>query len=971
MPTVVDPKKLVGELSESFERTARDVVPWFIAEMPPAYFMDTDLATQLSHLRAIIAARASKLPLRMSLMSDDGLGTTFINERDYPGLLAQLVTDLPADKPLRQAKVHGTPGGHLVLNTLVLGEAPKYDPASKELSDKVSAILEHAEKEGLGREKEALRTHLVTSSADYLRAVTPERALRTYRRFRAVSGTDDTLVDLEQEADGQHSRILVMYGNANPRRVFQRVSARLGAHGIDIRRAHLDVFDDGKNGFVTLLTYVVQGTQKAAISPDSAEWKETRADLMRTKWLSDLALELERDHRGLGLMRAEIVTALLSLTHQILIRENSFAFAKDRVLSLAKKAPRFVGAVAQLFLERFRPEAPLEDAPFAARAKEAKEEAERSLETEDLRRIALTMLAVVEGTLRTNLHLDGRYALALRIDPRLMPRPEGGETPFGVFFVHGRGFDGFHVRFRDIARGGVRVVRPSSPEQLVLEADRLYEEVYGLAQAQQLKNKDIPEGGGKAVIVASAEVTTFRAVKGFTDGILDLITPDPKVRARIVDRSGIEEVLYLGPDENIIPEHIDWIVARAEQRGYPMARAFMSSKPGAGINHKEYGVTSEGVTVFLEVALKAVGIDPRKREFSLKITGGPDGDVAGNEIKILAREYGKNAKILGIADGSGSAEDPDGLDHPELLRLVAASLPIADFDPKKLSARGKVTPLSDPDGVRRRNTLHNRLVADAFIPAGGRPKTIHLGNWVEYLTPDGRPSSKIIVEGANLFITPEARQKLGEKGVLVIKDSSANKCGVICSSFEIGASMLLTTEEFLAQKPRFVSEVLTKLRQLAAREAETLFREKKKNPSASLPELSVRLSKVMNRAADAISARLDHLGDQERAHTAAVVERHLPASLVEKAKDRLPTRLPAAYARAIVASSLAADMVYREGIGWLDGLEPEAIADLALRYLAETETARRLAASVRASSLSDRETLALIVERAGVRALLE
>ena len=52
-----------------------------------------------------------------------------------------------------------------------------------------------------------------------------------------------------------------------------------------------------------------------------------------------------------------------------------------------------------------------------------------------------------------------------------------------------------------------------------------------------------------------------------------------------------------------------------------------------------YGVTSEGVTVFLETALnKALGIDPRKQPFSVKITGGTDGDVAGNEVAIPLRQ---------------------------------------------------------------------------------------------------------------------------------------------------------------------------------------------------------------------------------------------------------------------------------------------------------------------------------------------
>ena len=47
----------------------------------------------------------------------------------------------------------------------------------------------------------------------------------------------------------------------------------------------------------------------------------------------------------------------------------------------------------------------------------------------------------------------------------------------------------------------------------------------------------------------------------------------------------------------VTPDDINWIVSRAMQRGYPIPSAFMSSKPDAGINHKTYGVTSEGVQV--------------------------------------------------------------------------------------------------------------------------------------------------------------------------------------------------------------------------------------------------------------------------------------------------------------------------------------------------------------------------------------
>ena len=39
----------------------------------------------------------------------------------------------------------------------------------------------------------------------------------------------------------------------------------------------------------------------------------------------------------------------------------------------------------------------------------------------------------------------------------LPPSPHISNMPFGVFFAAGRHFNGFHVRFRDVARGGLRV----------------------------------------------------------------------------------------------------------------------------------------------------------------------------------------------------------------------------------------------------------------------------------------------------------------------------------------------------------------------------------------------------------------------------------------------------------------------------------------------------------------------------------
>jgi glutamate dehydrogenase len=396
----------------------------------------------------------------------------------------------------------------------------------------------------------------------------------------------------------------------------------------------------------------------------------------------------------------------------------------------------------------------------------------------------------------------------------------------------------------------------------------------------------------------------------------------------------------------------------------------MSSKPGAGINHKEYGVTSEGVTVFLDTALRHIGIEPRSQPFTVKITGGPDGDVAGNEIKILDREYGANARIVGIADGSGCAEDPDGLDHEELLRLVKASLPIRHFDRSKLSTNGRVVTLDDPDGVQLRNTLHNRVIADAFIPAGGRPNAIHAGNWKQFLTKDGTPSSRLIVEGANLFLTPEARRHLSERGVLIIKDSSANKCGVICSSFEISACMVLDEAEFLAIKEEFVEEVLDKLRHLARREAELLLRVHRHHPHIPLPDMSARLSHVMIRAGDAIHAALDHLVHEAPQLMRKLVVEHLPPILFMTAGERLWEKIPDAYLRSIMAKALAARIVYRESFEALEMMPMGSIAEFALRYLLMEQEREKLISQVAASSLPDRQRITQVLSHSSFLPLL-
>ena len=961
-----NPNIVIDKVTNSLRTTAQDIVPWFLEQMPLMYFQDTAEETQLAHLRAIIAARASGRPIELTLRSEDGSEWTCMRPLDYPGVLAEIMAELPMEETLRAAKIHTASDGGLVVDTFEFGEAAPFSPENAVHAKQVEETIAYVKEHGLQWGTEQIREYFTRCSDDYLSTITPLRMEKHWQLVQKLTGTDGTTVALERETDQTLSRIIVAVSNSTRRSMLQRIATRLSKSKINIHRAYLDSIEDGDNGWITLVGCVVQSPDGGPIDESSPLWKEVRADLLRLKWLDPRTVRLGYAYPELTLETAEIITAILDLVYQVLVKKNAYAFNPTRMDVLSRENIEIASEIAELFRQRFNPENPLSDDAYDFKRGNILERITNTVDLEDAQTIFVSMLNAVDAVRRTNLFIENRYALAMRIDASLLTTQDRPECPFGVFFVHGREFNGFHVRFRDIARGGVRAIHPHSIEQYSREQERLYDEAYNLAFAQQLKNKDIPEGGSKAALLVHPKGRVSRSVKAFVDSILDLITPEESTVVKVIDRLHHKELIYLGPDENITPNLIDWVVDRARRRGYPMPTALMSSKPGAGINHKEYGVTSEGVIVFLDTALLAVGINPNEDVFTVKITGGPDGDVAGNGIRILNREYGDRAKILGIADGSGCGEDPDGLDHTELLRLFYEELPIASFDRTKLGPRGKISTVDDPEGVHLRNTMHDRIEADAFIPCGGRPATMHGGNWKNFLKEDGTPTSKVIIEGANLFLTPDARRALSNAGALILKDSSANKCGVICSSFEIGACMLLDEDEFMEIKETFVAQVLTRLRDLARAEAELLARLHQHHPHSPLPEMSVQISKIMSRVADSLIANWNKMSKEQEQELKRLVIEHFPPVLIDRVGETLWTSMPSAYLQWTMAKSLATRIVYREGFEYLETMEDPDLAGLALRYLDLEEEREKLTDTILSSDLQYKERVAALLHDAGI-----
>jgi glutamate dehydrogenase len=408
--------------------------------------------------------------------------------------------------------------------------------------------------------------------------------------------------------------------------------------------------------------------------------------------------------------------------------------------------------------------------------------------------------------LKTNFFTPTKVAISFRLNPIFLPPSEYPQPLFGMFLVIGSEFRGFHLRFRDIARGGIRIVKSRSQEAYSINARSLFDENYNLANTQQRKNKDIPEGGSKGVVLLDFhhQDKARGAFEKYIDSIIDLLLPptSPGIKDPIVDLHGKEEILFMGPDENTA-DLVDWATEHARGRGAPWWKSFFTGKSPklGGIPHDRYGMTTLSVREYIEGIYRKLNLDPSKvRKLQ---TGGPDGDLGSNEILL------SNEKYVSIVDGSGVLVDPKGINHEELLRLAKERKVIGEFDASKLSSEGYRVLIDDTNirlpngdlvynGTTFRNTFHLRsdIQYDTFVPCGGRPESIDLTS-ANKLIVDGKSVIPYIVEGANLFITQDAKLRLEKAGCILYKDASANKGGVTSSSLEVLASLSFDDESFL------------------------------------------------------------------------------------------------------------------------------------------------------------------------------
>ncbi|MDT8443265.1 MAG: NAD-glutamate dehydrogenase [Desulfuromonadales bacterium] len=790
--------------------------------------------------------------------------------------------------------------------------------------------------------------------------------------------------ETEGEDHQRETRLLFAVGNPPQKDFLYQTLEVLKRLGLQVRRAYCLTINNGMHPYF-LSTFYVRTRDDKLLESDSEQFFTLQKELYNTQILGT-ETEAYREFVTNGIMTGEeaaLTNAFIAFCHTNLAHNNQPRFDLEGVSRAFHSHPDITLKLIKLFRLRFDPDLQAQQGLYqelllaTEKIIASYNTGRRSLD-EFRRTIFQCCVSFIRHTLKTNFFVLEKHALAFRIAPAYLADLDDSftsglptERPFRVTFFFSRHGSGYHIGFSDIARGGWRTILTRTRDEYVTTANTLFREVYVLAHTQHLKNKDIYEGGSKMGVVLRAgreddhEKMTRRLYKlqyGFINAFLDIfVTRDGKaVSPRVIDYYGEDEPIELGPDENMHDEMIELIARLSSQRGYLLGAGVISSKK-VGINHKEYGVTSTGVVKFAEITMEALGINMHSDSFSLKLTGGPNGDVAGNALRLLLQRCPK-IQVRLIVDGTGALYDPVGADHKALKKLVLKH-DIEAFDPLALHAGGfllyrnqqqtdglrqlyrKVS--KDENGIRDEwispddfFNEYSRLIftvdTDLFIPAGGRPETIDNNNWQSFLDDNGTPSTRAIIEGANSFLTPTARNELQKCGVVIMRDSSANKCGVISSSYEIIANLLLTDKEFMANKERYVADVIGILERRAQDEARLILRRHREQGGTKLyTEISDEISREINNHYARLFAFF-----QKHAHLCSkplfrrAILAHLPHMLqAEERYRRRLKRLPEKYLFAILASEIASSMVYRENreadfLGMLEGHLQRSFGDV-------------------------------------------
>ncbi|MCH8613578.1 NAD-glutamate dehydrogenase [Arsenicicoccus dermatophilus] len=446
----------------------------------------------------------------------------------------------------------------------------------------------------------------------------------------------------------------------------------------------------------------------------------------------------------------------------------------------------------------------------------------------DADRILRSFLGIIQAVLRTNYYQRTQEGalkpyLSMKLDPHAVPGLPAPKPKFEIW-VYSPRVEGVHLRFGNVARGGLRW------------SDRREDfrtEILGLVKAQMVKNAVIVPTGSKGGFFAkqlpdpAADRDAWLAegiesYKLFISGLLDLT--DNRVGQDIVHPV---DVVRHDPDDPYLVVAADKGTASfsdiangvAQSYGFWLDDAFASGG-SAGYDHKGMGITARGAWESVKRHFRELGHDTQSEDFTVVGVGDMSGDVFGNGMLLS-----EHIRLVAAFDHRHIFVDPQPVaatSYAERRRLFDRPRSSwADYDTSLISEGGGVFPRSaksipvspqmaealglegSPSSMTPAELMKAILLAPVDLLWNGG-----IGTYVKASTEsnaqvgdrandairvDGRDLRvKVVGEGGNLGATQLGRIEAAHSGIHVNTDAIDNSAGVDTSDHEVNIKILLT-----------------------------------------------------------------------------------------------------------------------------------------------------------------------------------
>ncbi|MFE9872776.1 NAD-glutamate dehydrogenase [Micromonospora sp. NPDC005686] len=596
-------------------------------------------------------------------------------------------------------------------------------------------------------------------------------------------------------------------------------------------------------------------------------------------WLYDFGLELPERHQDLAEVRPHVENAFAAawrgeaevdgfnelvlragLTwRQVVVlrayakylRQAGTVFSQEYMEQTFIAYPRIADLLVKLFETRFAPGATTLD-ERRQRSGELVDEIGAALDevaSLDQDRILRAYLTLIQATLRTSFYqkpVRGRPKayVAFKLDPQAIPDLPAPRPKFEIF-VYSPRFEGVHLRYGPVARGGLRW------------SDRREDfrtEVLGLVKAQMVKNAVIVPVGAKGGFVLKQKpgdrdeaVVCYKefisALLDVTDNIVsgEIVPPEDVVR-----HDGDDPYLVVAADKGTAT-FSDIANEISEAHSFWLGDAFASGG-SAGYDHKKMGITARGAWESVKRHFRELGHDTQTQDFSVVGVGDMSGDVFGNgmllsrHIRLVAafdhrhvfldpdpdsaRSFQERKRLFDMPRSSWEDYDRDLISEGGgVYPRTAKSVPISPQVRAVLGLDEDVTQLSPQELMKTILTAPVDLFWNGgigtYVKASSQTNAEVGDKSNDAIRVDGNGlRCRVVGEGGNLGFTQQGRIEYAATGGRIYTDFIDNAAGVDCSDHEVNIKILLNTavadgeldrperDELLAQMTDEVAELV-------------------------------------------------------------------------------------------------------------------------------------------------------------------